>query len=307
MPTLQFKGKNIIWNHHLSIPYHTLDELEKLHYKPEKANGNIIIEGDNLLALKALLPQYAGRIKCIYIDPPYNTGNEHWIYNDNVNSPLMKEWFGQEVGIDCLARHDKWLCMMVPRLKLLRDLLADDGAIFISVDDNELSNLISICNEIFGEENFISTLPRITKKAGKTTDYISKNNDYILIYKRSGNLEFEKVAIDDDGYSEADEYENERGKYKLSQTLDYSSIQYSKSLDYEIELDGEIFRPGNVSKDEMEERIKRNPKSDWCWRWSRQLFNFGLKNGFIVVKKSRNGKRIYTKTYANAIIQRLNA
>jgi adenine-specific DNA-methyltransferase len=104
-----------------SIPY--IDEVIKLHYKPEKANGNIIIEGDNLLALKALLPQYSGKIKCIYIDPPYNIGNEGWIYNDNVNSPLIKEWLGKEVGKDCLARHDKWLCMMAPRLKLLRELL----------------------------------------------------------------------------------------------------------------------------------------------------------------------------------------
>ena len=95
MPTLQFKGKNIIWNHHLSIPYHTLDEVEKLHFQPEKADGNLIIEGDNLLALKALLPQYAGKVKCIYIDPPYNTGNEGWVYNDNVNSPMLKEWLGK--------------------------------------------------------------------------------------------------------------------------------------------------------------------------------------------------------------------
>jgi adenine-specific DNA-methyltransferase len=105
MPTLQFKGKNIIWNHHLSVPYHTLEEVEKLHFQPEKPNGNIIIEGDNLLALKALLPQYAGKVKCIYIDPPYNTGAEtgNWIYSDNVNSPLINEWIGKEVGIDDLT------------------------------------------------------------------------------------------------------------------------------------------------------------------------------------------------------------
>jgi len=248
MPTLQFKGKNIIWNHHLGVPFHTLDEVPELHYKPEKANGNMIIEGDNLIALKALLPQFSGRINVIYIDPPYNTGNEGWIYNDSVNSPLLKDWIGKEVGKDDLTRHDKWLCMMVPRL-------SENGVIFISIDDNELSNLISFCNEIFGEENYIATIPRITKKAGKTSDTISKNTDYIVIYKRIGNLEFEKIEIDDEGYKNADEYEEERGKYKLSQTLDYSSIQYSASLDYEIEIDGEIFRPGNSTKKEMEERI----------------------------------------------------
>ncbi len=303
MPTLQFKGKNIIWNHHLAVPFHTLDEVPELHYQPEKANGNMIIEGDNLIALKALLPQFAGRINAIYIDPPYNTGNEGWIYNDKVNSPLIKDWIGKEVSKDDLTRHDKWLCMMVPRLKLLFQLLSDSGVIFISIDDNELSNLISFCNEIFGEENLIGILPRITKKAGKTSDNISKNTDYIVIYKRVGNLEFEKIEIDDEGYKHSDEYEEERGKYKLSQTLDYSSIQYSASLDYEIELESEIFRPGNATKEEMEERIIKNPKSDWCWRWSKPLFEFGLEKGFIVIKESRNGKRIYTKTYSNATIE----
>lgn len=303
MPTLQFKGKNIIWNHHLAVPFHTLDEVPELHYQPEKANGNMIIEGDNLIALKSLLPQFAGEVNVIYIDPPYNTGNEGWIYNDKVNSPLIKDWIGKEVAKDDLTRHDKWLCMMVPRLKLLFQLMSENGVIFISIDDNELSNLISSCNEIFGEENLIGILPRITKKAGKTSDSISKNSDYIVVYKRIGNLEFEKIEIDDEGYKHSDEYEEERGKYKLSQTLDYSSIQYSPSLDYEIELDGVIFRPGNSTKEQMEERIKRNPKSDWCWRWSKPLFEYGLKQGFIVIKESKNGKRIYTKTYSNAKIE----
>jgi adenine-specific DNA-methyltransferase len=303
MPTLQFKGKNIIWNHHLAVPFHTLDEVPELNHQSEKANGNMIIEGDNLIVLKALLPQFAGRINAIYIDPPYNTGNEGWIFNDKVNSPLIKDWIGKEVSKDDLTRHDKWLCMMVPRLKLLFQLLSESGVIFISIDDNELSNLISFCNEIFGEENLIGILPRITKKAGKTSDNISKNTDYIVIYKRVGNLEFEKIEIDDEGYKHSDEYEEERGKYKLSQTLDYSSIQYSASLDYEIELEGEIFRPGNSTKEEMEGRIIRNPKSDWCWRWSKPLFEFGLEKGFIVIKESRSGKRIYTKTYSNATIE----
>src|SRR3990167_9204054 len=108
MPTLQFKGKNIIWNHHLSVPYHTLEEVPRLHFKPEKSNGNLIIEGDNLLALKALLPMYAGKIKCVCIDPPYNTGTPIgiWTYSDNVNSPLLREWLGKEVGADDLTKHD---------------------------------------------------------------------------------------------------------------------------------------------------------------------------------------------------------
>jgi adenine-specific DNA-methyltransferase len=189
MPTLQFKGKNIIWNHHLSVPYHTLDEVKKLNYQPEKANGNLIIEGDNLLALKALLPQYAGKVKCIYIDPPYNTGNEGWVYNDNVNSPMLKEWLGKEVGKDDLTRHDKWLCMMVPRLKLLRELLADDGAIFISIDYNEEANLRLLMDAIYGEENYRNTFvtARVKKNIQEKEKVRAVNFGYnsVIFYAKS--------------------------------------------------------------------------------------------------------------------------
>ena len=206
MPTLQFKGKNIIWNHHLSIPYHTLDEVEKQHCQPEKANGNLIIEGDNLLALKALLPQYTGKVSCIYIDPPYNTGNDNgpnkgWVYNDNVNSPLIKDWLKKEVGKDDLARHDKWLCMMVPRLKLLRELLADEGAIFISIDDNELKNLIQIMDEIFGEKNFRNVIIirrgiKSVQAQFETVDRLNYGCEYVVVYTKNENFKFTKFEIE---------------------------------------------------------------------------------------------------------------
>ena len=304
MPTLQFKGKNIIWNHHLSVPYHSLEEVSELGFQSDIESENLIIEGDNLIALKALLPLYGGRVKCIYIDPPYNTGNEGWAYNDNVNSLMIKDWLGKVVSKDDLTRHDKWLCMMTPRLKFLKELLSLDGAIFISIDDNELGNLLTLCDEIFGPENFVATLPRLTKKAGKTTGSIAKNNDYVVIYRREENLELSNIEMDEEDYDEKDDFYEERGGYKLTQTLDYGSIQYSSSLDYEIELYGEIFRPGSVSHEEMLERQNRNPKSDFCWRWSPKLFEFGLANGFVEVKESRNGKRIYTKTYYNATIKK---
>ncbi|MDH4198858.1 MAG: site-specific DNA-methyltransferase [Spirochaetia bacterium] len=194
MPTLQFKGKTVIWNHHLSIPYHTLEEDKKLHFQAEKGADNLIIEGDNLLALKALLPQYAGKIKCIYIDPPYNTGNDNgngkgWVYNDNVNSPLIKEWLYKEVGKEDLTRHDKWLCMMVPRLKLLRELLADDGAIFISIDDNEQHTLRQIMDEVFGENNFITNIVW-QKKYTQSNDaeFFSGNHDFILLFAKQKEI-----------------------------------------------------------------------------------------------------------------------
>jgi adenine-specific DNA-methyltransferase len=185
MPTLQFKGKNIIWNHHLAVTFHTLDEVPELHYQPEKANGNMIIEGDNLIAIKALLPQFAGQIKCICIDPPYNTGNDNgigkgWIYNDNVNSPLIKDWIGKEVGIDDLTRHDKWLCMLSPRIKLLKELLQIGGVIFVNINEVELHHLKSLMDEIFGEENFVEifswtktyTPPGLSSKSRQTNEYI---------------------------------------------------------------------------------------------------------------------------------------
>jgi len=138
MVTLNFKGKTFVQNYHLTVKYHQLIPNKKKSLTDKiSLNDNLIIHGDNLKALKALLPTYAGKINCIYIDPPYNTGNENWSYNDNVNNPMMREWLGKIVDKDDLTRHDKWLCMMMPRLKLLRELLAEDGVIFISCDDNE--------------------------------------------------------------------------------------------------------------------------------------------------------------------------
>lgn len=193
MPTLQFKGKNIIWNHHLSVPYHTLEEVSKLHFKSEKANGNLIIEGDNLLALKALLPMYVGKVKVVCIDPPYNTGNEGWIYNDNANSPLIKDWLGKEVGKDDLTRHDKWLCMMTPRLKLLRELLAEDGVICINIDDIEVARLVNLMDEIFGEENKeeIICWRRRHNQPNDKSKAISKVAEFIVVYAK--NLEYLKT------------------------------------------------------------------------------------------------------------------
>jgi adenine-specific DNA-methyltransferase len=186
MPTIQFKGKSVIWNHHLSVPYHTLEEDKKLSFQPEKGEGNLIIEGDNLIALKALLPEYSGKIKCIYIDPPYNTGDEGWVYNDNVNSPLIKDWIGKEVGRDDLTRHDKWLCMMTPRLKVLRELLSDDGAIFISIDDNEQHHLRQLASDVFGEDNFVAVFPWRKRTAKSDVPFrVSQDYEWILCFAKS--------------------------------------------------------------------------------------------------------------------------
>lgn len=190
MASLHFKGKSAVWNHHLSVPYHTFEKDKDSSMKGEDDSKNLIIEGDNLLALKALLPKYQGQVKCIYIDPPYNTGNEGWVYNDNVNNPLIKSWIGQVVGKEGedFTRHDKWLCMMAPRLKLLRELLSEDGVIFVSIDDNELHHLQSLLNEIFGQENYIETFSWIKTQ---TPENLSKKTrqmtEYVLCYEKIKN------------------------------------------------------------------------------------------------------------------------
>ena len=195
MPTLDWIGKSRVVNHHLDVPYCVLDRKysfdEKGQHEEDNGSENMIIHGDNLLALKSLLPQYEGRIKCIYIDPPYNTGNEGWIYNDNVNDPHIKDWLNKVVGKEGedLSRHDKWLCMMYPRLKLLHRLLAEDGAIFISIDGNEYSNLKLICDEIFGLTNYVDTISWF-KKASPSNDakFFSNDIEFILVYSRDKSI-----------------------------------------------------------------------------------------------------------------------
>ena len=164
MPTLHWIGKEKVVNHHQEVPYRVLEHKYGFRDGEQSAedtgSGNMIIHGDNLEALKSLLPKYQGKINCMYIDPPYNTGNEKWVYNDNVNEPHIKKWLGEVVGTEGedLSRHDKWLCMMYPRLALLQKLLKEDGAIFISIDDNEQANLKLLCDEIFGARNYVATL-----------------------------------------------------------------------------------------------------------------------------------------------------
>jgi adenine-specific DNA-methyltransferase len=185
MPTLNWIGRKAVENHHRQVPFHLLKDVPDLSVG-DPGGGNLLVEGDNLLALKALLPYYGGQVKCVYIDPPYNTGNEGWIYNDNVNSPEMREWLGRVVGkeSDDLTRHDKWLCMMYPRLVLLREMLREDGAIFVSIDDNEVHNLKYLLDEVFDNQNFLATLIWEKGKKGDSK-FFSETHEYILAYARS--------------------------------------------------------------------------------------------------------------------------
>jgi len=186
MPSLNFKGKALVQNYHLLVPYHELKPVKAKSLSDKVSlHDNLVIHGDNLKALKALLPYYHGKVKCIYIDPPYNTGNEHWVYNDSVSSPMIQEWLGKVVDREDLTRHDKWLCMMMPRLKLLREFMTEDGVIFISIDDNEVHALRCLMDEIFGEENFVATIIWEKVYSPKSTaKFFSENHDYVIAYAR---------------------------------------------------------------------------------------------------------------------------
>lgn len=193
MPTLHWIGKEKVINHHRDVPYRVLEHQYGFDGEQGEVNeptnsGNKIIHGDNLEALKSLLPEYEGKIKCIYIDPPYNTGNESWVYNDNVNHPKLKKWLGEIVGKegDDLSRHDKWLCMITPRLKLLHRLLANDGAIFISLDDNEVHHMRILCEEIFGKNNLVAQLTLLCNPKGRSQDkYFATNHEYCLVFSKN--------------------------------------------------------------------------------------------------------------------------
>jgi adenine-specific DNA-methyltransferase len=185
MPTLDWIGKKTVVNHHQDVPYRLI-HCEGALSAGDPDAGNLLVEGDNLVALKALLPYYAGKVKCVYIDPPYNTGNENWIYNDNVNSPEIQKWLGETVGKEAedLSRHDKWLCMMYPRLRLLREFLTDDGILLCSIDDNEAIYTRILLNDIFGARNFIAQL--VWEKGRKNdAKLFSVGHDYIFVFAKN--------------------------------------------------------------------------------------------------------------------------
>ena len=215
MPTIHFKGKTFVQNHHLAVKYHQLLPKKELSLTDKVSlHDNLIIQGDNLKALKALLPTYSGKVKCIYIDPPYNTGNENWVYNDNVNSPMLKEWFGKTVDKEDMTRHDKWLCMMMPRLKLLRELLSEEGVIFISCDDNENYHLRLLLDEIFSPENFVANITVKANPRGRQSDNdVATLHDTLYCYaKNYPYLELNGLPLSQDDVDEFDQ-QDEDGKF----------------------------------------------------------------------------------------------
>lgn len=289
MATINFKGKEIVRNHHLTIPYHELiPDGKKSLTKKVSLNDNLIIHGDNLLALKALLPTYAGKVKCIYIDPPYNTGNEKWAYNDSVSSPMMKEWLGKVVDKDDLTRHDKWLCMMMPRLKLLRELLRDDGVIFVSIDHNEGHRLMALMDEVF-ENGFISQLAWKGKSGAEDDDYFRIQNEHVLCYAkdRTKFIAGEQVKYDE-RFPKYDTVKKINYKTQLarkwgsnSRRIDRPNLYYSI-----IAPDGKKVFPILPSGE------------DGCWRWSQKRMEKEIQEGNIEFEKDGKVWVAYQKIYA---------
>jgi len=213
MPTLNWIGKEAVVKHHKEVPFRLLEPLPELSCG-DASSGNLIVQGDNLHALKALLPRYAGKVKCIYIDPPYNTGNEGWVYNDNVNSPEIRHWLGEVVGKEgeTLDRHDRWLSMMYPRLVLLRQFLTEDGVILISLDDVESGHLRLLLDEIFGFKNRIATIVWNTRNTdNRIKSHLSPDHEYIFVYGKSDSARIEGRVIDRQDFKNLDK--DPRGPY----------------------------------------------------------------------------------------------
>ena len=269
MPSLQFKGRVFVENFHLGVPFHELTPVRARGLSRKASlHDNLIVEGDNLLALKALLPTYHGKVKCICIDPPYNTGNEGWAYNDRVNSPMMQEWFGRVVDRDDLTRHDKWCCMMLPRLKLLRELLAEDGAIFVSIDDNEVHRLRCLMDEVFGKENFVANIVWQKNFSPKNTArHFSQDHDFILVYARDPDVW--KPNLIERGERAVERYKNPDGDPRgVWSSSDLTARNYYSLGTYEVTSpSGRKFKPsvGNyfrVSKERFVE-LDRDGRIWW--------------------------------------------
>lgn len=286
MPSLNWIGKEKIVNHDKDVPFRLLRKNKK--YSLGKSE-NLILEGDNLEALKALMPFYYGKIKCIYIDPPYNTGNEKWRYNDRVNAPKIKEWLGSVVDNEDLLRHDKWLCMMYPRLKLLYDLLHDKGVIFISIDGNEFHNLRIIMDEIFRPECFVGIITWFKKRKGS---YLSKElvslTEYILVYRKNS-----KSVPLFGGLPESEE-----SQPLVKRTNSVSTLKFNKNS-VETKLKDGIYKQGIYGSGSSSVKllndikiskgfIKTNFELQGPFTWSQDMLSGELKRGTKVVINTKN-------------------
>jgi adenine-specific DNA-methyltransferase len=305
VPIIQFKGKTAVESYHRVVPHHTLEIDAKLSLaKKPSLDGNLIIEGDNLVALKSLLPTHAGKIKCIYIDPPYNTGNEGWIYNDNLTQPQFKEWIGNTVGKEGedATRHDKWCCMMYPRLQLLKELLSDDGAIFVSIDDNEVHHLRMLMDEIFGPENFVAQVAVLCNPKGRVmSESFAQTHEHLVVYSKT--ISARDFSVEKSAAQIEKEYdlEDKDGSYRLLE-LRNTHRQFGKhnrrNLYYPLFINQNT---GEVSVNKQAGWTEVLP--DWedgfegCWTWGSEKSK--REASLLFGKKTGRSWKVFRKSYAN--------
>ena len=301
MPTLDFRGKQFVRDHHLEIPSCPLVPDAGKSFAPVKGDDNLIIHGDNLHALKALMPRFSAGIKCIYIDPPYNTGNNGWVYNDNVSSPHLQEWLDGQSGFDGrdMERHDKWLCMMWPRLNLLRELLTEDGVIFVSIDAVEHHHLRMLMDEIFGEGNFIADIAVVSNLSGSSDQFgFAGAHEYCLAYaKDRSRVTLGRFPVDEETL--AGWQSDDKGYYR-PELLRRGGLTYSRSLDYPIFVDriGQI----RVSDDDREPAsggpytavYPAMSNGNGIWRWSKHRIRNNPTDVFATRRKD-GSIAIYSK------------
>ncbi|MCL4373226.1 site-specific DNA-methyltransferase [Candidatus Parvarchaeota archaeon] len=307
MPVLNWIGKEAVVNHDKEVPFRLLKKIKSA--SVGENSQNLIIHGDNLEALKTLMSYYAGKIKCIYIDPPYNTGNEGWVYNDKVNSPKIKKWLGKVVGPESedLSRHDKWLCMMYPRLKLLRDLLSDDGVIFVSIDDNEQGNLRLVLDEIFGEDNFIANVAVYSNPRGRqSTNNVALTHEYVIIYAKSSELKLGGEQLTEEKIKEYNK-EDEKGRYReigLRLRGGRATAEMSPTLHFPLFVNPNTLE---IVTEEKSDYVKVVPKFEngvlGTWRWSKKKINNEKEYLIARLVKEKNGNQrwdIFEKDYLSS-------
>jgi adenine-specific DNA-methyltransferase len=272
---LNFKGKEFVWNHHLTVPFRPLEPHPEKGIGDPALDGNLVIHGDNLHALKALLPTFAGKVDCVFIDPPYNTGNEGWCYNDNVNAPMIREWLeANPIGIEDGLRHDKWCAMMWPRLRLLHELLSEHGSIWITLDDNEVHHARSMLDDIFGEHSFVGQLAWQKRTSRENRAVLSPSFDHILLYskalKDTWKLRRNLLTPKDSGYSNPDD--DPRGAWA---SIPFSAQGYRENQVYEI-----VTPTG----------VKHKPPKGRCWGATEEEFENLKKQNLVYWPKGGNGK-----------------
>ena len=303
MPKLDFPSKDIVYAHHLTVPYRPLEAVAEKSVGDGGLDSSLIINGDNLHALKALLTRYGGKVNCVYIDPPYNTGNGEWVYSDRVDSPTMRKWLEANKPVDGedQERHDKWCCMIWPRLQLLRELLAEDGVIFVSIDDNEQASLKLIMDEIFGEDNFVAQIVVQTNPRGRSLDrHVAKTFEYIILYaKNYHNAATHKVAKSKKAMAEYNK-EDENGRYRLLELRNRNPVfnkKTSPTLFFPLYASSEGKVSLHRSDIHNQEVLPLNSRKEpGCWTWSKGKIE--NESTLLIAKKVSTGFwRVFRKDY----------